>query len=118
MGMIVGTDAHSLAGHAGCHLALIGLAFARPRLVLPATLALASGRPSSSSLPSPTHMGAPVVAMPVAIGAIIALWQPSTDDIRRLNKATPSPPTSDRSTHPTHGWPRDEMAGSTGAAHS
>lgn len=79
--------AFALAGHAGCHLALIGLAFARPRLVLPATLALASGAAFLIPPSRPRLAWAlPVVAMPVAIGAIIALWQPSTDDIRRLEQ--------------------------------
>lgn len=73
-----------LAGYAAVHLALIGLAFARPRLVLPATLAVSAG---VAFLVPPGRprlaWGLPLLAAPVAFGAIAALWSPGADTVRR-----------------------------------
>jgi len=94
VGLLVGglrrdRRALALAGFAMAHLALIGLAFARPRLVLPTTLAVSAG---AAFLVPPSRprlaMTLPLLALPVAIGAFAALWSPGTDAARRAEQAT------------------------------
>jgi hypothetical protein len=79
--------AFALLGLATTHLALVGLAFAKPRLVLPATLALAAG--AAFLVPrSRPRFGwlLPAAGAPVAIGAVLALWPTTSIDARRAEQ--------------------------------
>lgn len=80
--------AAGLLGLAIVHLGMIGLAFARPRLVLPATLAIAAG--AAFLVPrSHPRLGwlLPLAGLPVAIGAGMALWPTTNIDGRRAAQA-------------------------------
>lgn len=92
LGLLVGAArrdrrALGLLGLAVAHTALVGLAFAKPRLVLPATLALAAG--AGFLVPASRPRLAwllPAAAAPVALGAALALWPTTSVDGRRLEQ--------------------------------
>jgi hypothetical protein len=80
--------AWGLAGFALAHIALIGLAFANPRLCLPATLCVAAG--AAFLIPNKWPRAAwllPLGALPVAIGAAGALTTQTDAEIRRSDIA-------------------------------
>lgn len=92
VGLLVGLArrdrrAFALLGLAAAHLALVGLAFAKPRLVLPGTLALAAGAAFLVPRDRPRLAWLlPAAGIPVAVGAVLALWSTNSVDDRRVDQ--------------------------------